>query len=289
MNNQADVSVIIPMHNAATYIGRTIASILEQVQHNLNLEIIVVDDASTDRSRELIRNLQIDTPIIKLIELQKNGGTAHARNTGLQHARGAWVQFVDSDDRICPDLYQKFERAQKPGFNCYVFSLIIEHHDRTVKRTITTVKDKRALGYFYAVWNFFIQKDLCLPFKEFVLEDVAFVFDVMAEKKPRIALIPDAWYILNRKNDDSKTVRFNAPGYRKLYGYLYSRLDRYDNLTRMFFLETFVGILFAPTVPLRLSAEIAARTLFKLFRHLPAVVTNGIRNCVVNTTDVASR
>ena len=57
----------------------------------------------------------------------------------------------------------------------------------------------------------------------------------------------------------------------------------------MFFLETFVGILFAPTVPLRLSAEIAARTLFKLFRYLPAVVTNGIRNCVVNTTDVAPR
>ena len=281
MTNTPDVSVIIPMYNAAAYIGRALNSILEQAPHGLHLEILVVDDASTDNSRALVR--AFPNPNIHLIELEQNGGTARARNAGLQHARGAWIQFVDSDDRISADLYRTFEQAQKPEFNCYVFSLIIEQHGGTVQRTITAVKDKRALGYFYAVWNFFIRKELCLPFKNYLLEDLVFVFEVMAEKKPRIAFLPGVYYYLNRQNEQSKTAVFNAPEYRRLYRYLYGQLDWYDRLTRMFFLETFVGILFAPTIPRALSAELAARTLIRLYRYLPAVAVNGIRGCVVNS------
>lgn len=284
MTPAPDISVIIPMYNAAAYIDQALRTVFEQEAHGLRLEVLVVDDASTDGSRAIVRPLAAKYPGLRLIELPQNGGTARARNAGLQHATGTWIQFLDSDDRICPDLYRKFEHALQPGFDGYVFSLHIEYHDRDVYRRITRVKDKRALGYFYAVWNFFIRRDLCIPFRDFTLEDVAFVFDVIGEKSPRIALLPDAWYRLNRKNDASKTTRFDAPGYRRLYQYLYGRLDRYDPLTRMFFLETFVGIVFAPTVPFWLSVELAARTVLKLYRYLPAVVFNGVRNEVVNTT-----
>ena len=87
------------MYNSEQYIEHAIASIVNQERHGLNIEIIVVDDVSKDSSRELVRIMKDER--IRLIELEKNGGTANARNTGIRLARGQWIQFMDSDDRIC--------------------------------------------------------------------------------------------------------------------------------------------------------------------------------------------
>lgn len=283
MKSKIDISVIIPMYNSAKFIENTISSIVSQEEHGLNYEIIVVDDVSKDDSREVVKNLKNEK--IKLIELERNGGTANARNTGIRLAQGEWIQFVDSDDRICNDLYKKFEKSKKPGINCYLFSLIIENHDNTLKRTITEVKDKRAFGYFYAVWNMFIKKEICIEFKHVSRqnEDVCFVFDMMNEKELNISLIEDAYYILNRKNEQSKMANFNKSEYRKMYSYVYDQIDKSDKTTKMFMLETFVGILFSKEIPLVLSLPIAIKTLTRLFMYLPAVYSNGIRNCVKNT------
>ena len=171
MKDKIDISVIIPMYNASSYIEQAIFSILAQEEHGFNYEIIVVDDASSDSSCEVVQNIKDEK--IRLIALEKNGGTAHARNTGLELAQGEWVQFVDSDDRICCDLYKKFERSKMPDANCYLFSIISEYPDSTIKQTIRANKDKRSFGLFYAVWNKFIKKDLCVAFRQdFSFEDV---------------------------------------------------------------------------------------------------------------------
>jgi glycosyltransferase involved in cell wall biosynthesis len=277
-----DISVIIPMYNSEKYIENTIFSIVHQENHGLHYEIIVVDDASNDNSREVVRNMKNER--IRLIQLEKNGGTANARNTGIRLAKGEWIQFVDSDDRICNNLYKKFEMSRKPGINCYLFSMIIENHDDTIKRTITEVKDKRAIGYFYSVCNMFINKNICIEFKnEFKFEDVCFIFDMMKEKELKISLIGDAYYILNRKNDQSKMANFNKMEYRKMYSYVYGQIDKSDKITKMFILETFVGIMFSRGVPFFMSLKIAARTLLTLYKFVPEVYFNGIRNCVTNT------
>lgn len=277
-----DVSVIIPMYNAAKYIKNTLASLRQQQKHGLKLEIIVIDDVSTDNSREIVS--QLSYPEVRLICLSQNGGSAQARNAGLAQASGKWIQFVDSDDSVCNDLYTRFENCLEPQYNVYVFSLQIQYPDHTLFRTIREVKDKRAFGYFYAVWNLFIQRELCLPFNAISRqnEDVCFVFDMLIEKTLHIGLIPDAYYFLNRTNEDSKMAHFKTEQYLQMYRYVASRIKQSDTLTRLFFVESFVGILFARELPLVMRIQVASKTLLRYWTYIPAIWRNGIRHCIEN-------
>jgi len=90
------VSVIIPAYNAQRFIKRTIMTVLDQTFKDF--EIIVVDDASTDRTREIVRDLQSKDKRIKLITLGENTGVAVARTIGCKNARGEYFAFLDSDD-----------------------------------------------------------------------------------------------------------------------------------------------------------------------------------------------
>jgi glycosyltransferase involved in cell wall biosynthesis len=88
------VSVILPTFNRADTLPRSIGSVLEQ-QHK-NLELIVVDDGSTDRTRELVAN--ISDPRIRYIWVDRNRGQSAARNVGISIARAELVAFQNSDD-----------------------------------------------------------------------------------------------------------------------------------------------------------------------------------------------
>ncbi len=90
-----DTSVIIPSFNNSKYIGRAIRSCIKQSLDKNKYEIIVVDDASTDNSRNVI-----DTFDVKKIYLKKNSGIAIASNTGIRKALGSFIIRVDSDDYI---------------------------------------------------------------------------------------------------------------------------------------------------------------------------------------------
>lgn len=92
------VSVLIPCYNAGKYVGETLESVFRQTWPNI--EVIVVDDGSTDRSVEVIRSFA--RPNLRLIE-QINRGAAVARNTCCAHATGDFVQYLDADDLIEPD------------------------------------------------------------------------------------------------------------------------------------------------------------------------------------------
>ncbi len=93
------ISVVIPTYNRANLIGRAIESVSKQTYKNL--EIIVVDDASSDNTAEVIK--AIDEPRIKYVVHEKNGGSDKARNTGVEAASGDYVAFLDSDDVWLPN------------------------------------------------------------------------------------------------------------------------------------------------------------------------------------------
>ncbi len=105
------VSVIVPVYNAEKYIEKCISSIRNQTLKNI--EVILINDGSKDRSKEIIEDYAKQDSRIVIIN-KENGGPAAARNMGIKQAKGKYVGFVDSDDYIEPDMYEKlFEVADK--------------------------------------------------------------------------------------------------------------------------------------------------------------------------------
>ena len=96
------ISVIIPVYNTAGLVEKCLASVMAQTHPDL--EIIVVDDGSTDDSGEVVERIAATDPRIQVIH-RRNGGASAARNSGLALAGGAYVGFVDSDDYIEPSMY----------------------------------------------------------------------------------------------------------------------------------------------------------------------------------------
>lgn len=104
MNNSEKISVIVPAYNVAPYIERCIRSILQQTC--ANLEIIVVDDGSSDGTSEILDEIAKNELRIHVIH-QENSGVTKARLTGVAAATGEWIGFVDGDDNIEPDMYER--------------------------------------------------------------------------------------------------------------------------------------------------------------------------------------
>lgn len=97
------ISVIVPVYNSAPYLKHCLNSILAQTYHNL--EIICIDDGSTDGSLDILREFEEKDSRIQVLS-QKNAGVSAARNAGLNRARGSYITFVDSDDGLDADMYE---------------------------------------------------------------------------------------------------------------------------------------------------------------------------------------
>ena len=99
------ISVVVAVYNIEDYICECVDSIINQtIQPE---EIILVDDGSTDRSSALCDEYAEKNTNIRVIH-QKNAGLSAARNTGIEHAQGVWVHFVDGDDILAPDVIESF-------------------------------------------------------------------------------------------------------------------------------------------------------------------------------------
>ncbi len=109
------VSIIVPIYNTAEYLPACLDSIINQTYQNL--EIILIDDGSTDNSREIANNYTKKDPRIKLVH-QKNQGLSAARNTGIKNTTGQYITFVDSDDKIESQMIENMLNAiQKTNAN----------------------------------------------------------------------------------------------------------------------------------------------------------------------------
>ncbi len=103
MTVSIDISVIITTHNRANLLSKAINSILNQTYSNF--EVIIVDDASTDNTKEIIE--KFNDKRIRYIRHNINRGCASARNTGISISRGKWVAFLDDDDEWVPSKLEK--------------------------------------------------------------------------------------------------------------------------------------------------------------------------------------
>ena len=99
------ISVILPCFNVGRYIGRCLDSLLNQTLRDI--EVICADDKSGDNTTEVIKQYVAKDARVRLIEQKKNAGVSIARNTGIDAANGEYIGFVDPDDWVDADYYEK--------------------------------------------------------------------------------------------------------------------------------------------------------------------------------------
>jgi succinoglycan biosynthesis protein ExoO len=104
-----DFSVIIPAYNVSGIIGRAIYSAAAQTEPPL--EILVIDDCSTDDTAEVVRALAREIPVLRLLSTPSNGGPAAARNVGLRAAKADWIALLDSDDAWKPGRLERLSEV----------------------------------------------------------------------------------------------------------------------------------------------------------------------------------
>lgn len=121
-NNHIDslVSVITPSYNSSRYIGEAIQSVLAQTY--TNWEMIIVDDCSVDHSLEIIHGFVQKDSRIKVLSTETNMGAAAARNKAIEHAKGRYIAFLDSDDQWFPEKLEKQLRFMQDNDYSFSFS-----------------------------------------------------------------------------------------------------------------------------------------------------------------------
>lgn len=128
------ITVVVPIYNTAAYLDRCLHGIAHQTYQNL--EIILVDDGSTDTSPAICEAWAARDRRIRVIR-QENAGAGMARNTGIDHATGAYICFCDSDDYLAPDAVQHaYELAKREAAEIVVFGFTRMEHDRAVSQKI---------------------------------------------------------------------------------------------------------------------------------------------------------
>jgi len=133
------ISVIVPVYNAEKYLEQCATSLLSQTC--LDMEIILVNDGSTDSSRLMCDGYCAAYPeIIKVIH-QKNAGVSAARNAGLDAATGEWICFVDSDDWVEPDMIETM-LAHSESADVHIYG----HYKKYLYKTITWKYSNNALS-----------------------------------------------------------------------------------------------------------------------------------------------
>ena len=217
------VSVIIPVYNSEKYLERTLDSVLSQTYKDI--EIIVVDDGSTDNSGKIIAKYQKKDPRIISVR-QKNGGQASARNAGIRLAKGRFLTFLDGDDAYDKDFILKLLNGFDDGdIDLTVSGMLYCRVKEKTKKPVYVKKIRNQLpgeniktylvyllsvdGAMYAVINKMFRTELIkkskLQFSEglYFGEDTRFVMDYLEVMTGKIHLVREPLYIYYSGNDSS--------------------------------------------------------------------------------------
>jgi glycosyltransferase involved in cell wall biosynthesis len=122
------VSVVIPTFNSEKYIYRALESVLSQTY--LNFEIIVVDNNSSDKTKDIVMSFSDNR--INLLNTVNNGVIAYSRNIGIKASKGKWVAFLDSDDWWLPDKLKYSVRVLKSGAKIVYHNMYIAQKERNI-------------------------------------------------------------------------------------------------------------------------------------------------------------
>ena len=157
------ISVIVPYWNAEKWIERCAESLKSQQG---DFEFIFVNDHSTDKGKELVTLCSDDRFVV--VDNQHSKGVSGARNTGLDLAKGEWITFLDADDELLPDAWDKFNRATEINANIFQFNHVRHYIVNPALNVNRNKYDNKSGMYdvkslpqvWFGVWNKLYRKEL---------------------------------------------------------------------------------------------------------------------------------
>ena len=179
------VSVIVPVYNVYEYLEKCLNTLVNQTLKDI--EIIVVNDGSPDNSEEIIDKFAKKYDNIKAFK-KENGGLSDARNYGIKKATGEYIAFVDSDDYVSYDMYEKmYNKAKSGNFDMVVCDLNYIYPDKEVRAYAniphdTTDIKKAMINIYPSAWNKLFKRKIISNFefkKGIWFEDVEFIYRVL--------------------------------------------------------------------------------------------------------------
>lgn len=199
------LSIIIPVYNTEKYLNKCLNSILNQ---NLDkVEVICVNDGSTDNSLNILNECSKINPSIKIIS-KKNGGLSSARNVGIDYAQGEYITFIDSDDFIEPNTYRKV----LPYFKISEVDLVYFSTRLVIESGVSRIQDEKYFEHKYSglvklTHDVITKMDVCVWNKIYKLSlikkyNIRFPEGLWYEDNPffwSYALICDSTYFVNTK------------------------------------------------------------------------------------------
>lgn len=221
------ISVIIPVYNTSKYLKKCLDSVLNQSLKEI--EVICVNDGSTDNSLKILKEFAQQDTRIKIIN-KCNGGLTTARNEGIKKATGEYCLNIDSDDWIEKDYFETlYKRAKRENLDMVISDIIFDYEYENVilvKKDLLNIKEDRILtgeeylkkffseNFYGYTWNKLIKKEIYEKYKIeydeeiFLFEDVE-VISKLALHMKRIGKINTAYYhYVQGKNNGSRNIRF---------------------------------------------------------------------------------
>lgn len=235
------ISVIVPVYNTAPWLRRCLDSLLNQTYREL--EIICVNDGSTDNSAEILEEYAAKDQRIVVIH-QENAGVSAARNVALREARGAYVAFLDSDDSVFPDTYEKLATylTLEPDVVCYCMCGFDETGNPVENEyfdlpcsglveptTHAIIKTDAFIGNKAFRMGFLKSKELAFPVGK-RYEDAIFFYTATALSRS-ICYVPEARYCYLIRGDsftNGEAARNRAFDFCEILEILYKEFRRLD-------------------------------------------------------------
>lgn len=241
------ISIIIPVYNSGRYLDKTLQSLINQTYDNL--QIIVINDGSTDNSEDIIKKYIKNDKRIDYYKIE-NHGVSYARNYGLNVARGEFIMFVDSDDIIdhnmCFVLLENMIKYEADMSVCS-FKIInnqtpINDYDNNLKYNIKQITDLKYACLFNLykgfLWNKMYKKcviekyDLKLDENIHMCEDLLFNFNYLDYSAKVVYTDAILYGYLISNDNSSKKINEKWFSILKTYSELIIRFDDYETETQ---------------------------------------------------------
>lgn len=211
------VSVIVPVHNTRRYLDRSLGSVFAQTLDQRRIEVIAVDDGSTDGSAEWLAEQARHHPNLTVLHQEASGGAGKPRNAGLDRATGDYVFFLDSDDRLGTEALLRLTRMAEKCGSDIVYGRIVGADGRAAPVELRTTSEKVSVFDSPVYWSLaafklfrrsFIEKH-GLRFVEgrLLAEDLPFGISALLRAETVSVLADHDCYYLHGRDDNSNASR----------------------------------------------------------------------------------